>query len=833
MSSVSLSCAATDLGNSPRSLMNVNHISMRKILKAAALINGREQEDDLGEEDRDDRSSISSFPQNRSAVDSDVESLSGGSLTSHPTVACLLDDPESEEKEQTEAKPAKGHGTAQPVIQHSHGQCNGDIPGRNTRLSSELLEMEPDTMEFKPVTSTGPSRTSPLITAVRQTQPSQGPAESMRTTEKEAKQANGIHPPTRPKNHLHLKVPEPVDAQLPGNGRVEKERSPSAVHGRGGRKSPQVLYPPPRKEAILTPTSQQSMSPTSTPPSPLRHLKPASPAQSECDKKDSSLPSTPNGLTFHPWEQRNGVTPSPGLNKGVSLSHENLRTDKADIPKMRVGSASTTPTPTPSPMVPVKSPISGDPSKDSVGTTSPGLSTRTGSSGRLSTAALRGRIQDLPWYLTRSQEILGTAALETSSTTELKVKEVQTPAEPEAPKDTKSLPVAAVVKKAKEEGAEVVIAKLKDGPEEVTPVQKETNGNPDAHPSYVDKNGIYKHLGTCKCEQPQSNRDKHPAAGPDQPPAPVAAPNREPCGCRTVYTNCFSGDAEDSCGFDDEMTVFEFSRRNHVKKPPPPPPPQPVPPTSAANSNANPNVLSLLRDTPNPLSTCSELSPLLAPPRPLESRALELGPLGDPLRSLQGRRYSTGQRGTSLKAGYTALRSDIDELLAVLEAGLLSVSAAAVAPPSGQQRCCNESSGTNGHSLSDAERCLLQTEARRLASGCQRATRVGWAPDDALQSLGNSFSALLYLSAACLRVSCAHCGGSHSDIDGKEALGKLQEIVGLYKEFVAAVETAREGEGVRMLAKKCTVLISTVFSLTQLFRTRTPDTDYGLSHLSF
>ncbi|KAL2088726.1 hypothetical protein ACEWY4_015625 [Coilia grayii] len=825
----------TDRTTAPRA-PNVNHINNRKIVKATtAHLNGREQEDEQGEEDRDDRSSISSFQQNRSGVDSDTESMTGGFLTSHPTVACLLDDPD--EKEHSEPKPMKDHGPSAQGVQQPHSQCNGDIPGRNTRLSSELLEMEPDTMEFKPVTSTGPPRTSPIITAVRQTQPSSVLTESTRNVEKDPKQANGIPPPIRPKSNLLLNVPDSDDIVAPnqnsvskvsGDGSMDKERSP--VHGRGGRKSPQMLYPPPRKEAILTPTSQQPATPTSMPPSPLRHQKPASEVQPEGNKKDTSLPAPPNGLTFHPWEQRNGVTPSSGLSKGVSISHENLRTEKMDATKVKVGSASTTPTPTPSPLVPVRSPISGDSSKESVATSLPALSTRTGSSGRLSTAALRGRIQDLPWYLTRSQEILGTAALEpTNSATELMVKEVKKTTEPTGPqlKETKSLPAATTVKNAKEEGAEVVIAKLKNGPEEVTPVQKETTGKPGAPADFVEKNGIYKHLGSCKCEQPQSNRHKHPAANTEDPPVPTATANREPCGCRTVYTNCFSGDAEDSCNFDDEMTVYEFS----LKKPSPPPAPQPVPLAAAAASNpSNPNILSLLRDTPNPLSTSSELSPLLTPLRPLERRPMVLGPLGDPLRSLQGRRYSTGQRGAGLKAGYATLRSDIDELLAVLSAGM---SAAAVAPPAGYQGSCSESGGTNGHTLSDAERCLLQTEARRLASGCQRATRVGWAPDDALLSLGNSFSALVYLSAACLRVSCSHCGGSHGDIDGKEALGKLQEIVGLYKEFVTAVETAREGEGVRVLAKQCTVLISTVFSLTQLFRTRTPDTDYGLSHLSF
>lgn len=591
------------------------------------------------------------------------------------------------------------------------------------------------------------------------------------------------------------------------------------------------------------------MSMTPSPlPLPVQQKSPSDVKPVDNNKKDTPLPGPPNGLTF-PWEQRNGISPSSGLSKGVSISHENLRTDKMDANKVRVGSASTTPTPTPSPLVPVRSPICGESKDPTVSTSTPVLSTRTGSSGRLSTAALRGRIQDLPWYLTRSQEILGTAALETTtSATELSMVEEKKPPEPMVPqlKETKSIPAATArvsqqqprsspttVKKAKEEGAEVVIAKLKNGPEEVT------NGKLRGSMEFMERNGTYKHLGSCKCEQPQSNRLNHLTVNTEDPPVPTSTPNREPCGCRTVYANCFSGEAEENCNFDDEMTVYEFSQRKPIKKPsaPPPPPPvpaQPVPPTAAAaaaSNPSNPTILSLLRDTPNPLSSSSELSPLLTPLRPLEPRPMVLGRLGDPLRDLQGRRYSSGQRGAAgLKAGYTSLHSDIDELLTVLAAGM---SATSVAPPKGQQGNCSESGGTNGHTLSDAERCLLQTEARRLASGCQRATRVGWAPDDALLSLGNSFSALVYLSAACLRVSCAHCGGSHGDIDGKEALGKLQEMVGLYKEFVAAVETAREGEGVRVLAKQCTVLISTVFSLTQLFRTRTPDTDYGLSHLSF
>lgn len=147
--------------------------------------------------------------------------------------------------------------------------------------------------------------------------------------------------------------------------------------------------------------------------------------------------------------------------------------------------------------------------------------------------------------------------------------------------------------------------------------------------------------------------------------------------------------------------------------------------------------------------------------------------------------------------------------------------------------------------MTEPERNLLQAEARRLATGCQRATRVGWAPEEALRSLSNSFSALVQLSAACLRTHpcpgcdiCRNRGQIHST--DHEALDKLKEIVGLYREFVGAVETAEtragagggsgdgqrqgEGEGVRLLAKRCTVLISSVFALTQLFRMHSPDT---------
>ncbi|KAK0133731.1 hypothetical protein N1851_030746 [Merluccius polli] len=144
--------------------------------------------------------------------------------------------------------------------------------------------------------------------------------------------------------------------------------------------------------------------------------------------------------------------------------------------------------------------------------------------------------------------------------------------------------------------------------------------------------------------------------------------------------------------------------------------------------------------------------------------------------------------------------------------------------------------------MTEAERSLLQAEARRLATGVPTS---------------NAFSALVQLSAACLQThpcpgcEVCHNGGFAGDMDdeGEETMDKLKEIVCLYREFVGDVETAGtsvgvgarsgltgsglgqgDGEGVRLLAKRCTVLISSVFALTQLFRTRSPDTSEAPGH---
>lgn len=699
-------------------------------------------------------------------------------------------------------------------------QCNGDIPGRSSHLSSELLEMEPDTMEFKPVTTAGPPLSSPLIKAVRQAQP-QPPTPAEPALVIGSKQQNQIsnHAPINFEHTSHVNLNEKApDSQnvtkpteTPVDTKVETFKIENTAENQSKKEEKSVVKPPvpPKPKSVrCQPSSASDI---------IAH-----PLQTESKQH---IP--PNGLSLHPWSQRNGTTPAPTLSKGVSLSHENLRSEvKTENTTVKVTSASTTPTPTSTPALSPAASIRGSVSMDPKDPFGIGMSlpSRT-SSGRLSASALRGKIQDMPWYLTRSQEILGTIALSGDKSTDTKEsKEEHTESKKESPKAT-SVPT---LNDWKEKDAEVVVVKLKDGPQEVSSLVKESSeislsGLPDVRQNGLrDSIELLSHLGTCKLEQPQSQKvigtkDGFETPMPESSPS---TPHREACGCHTVYANCFSGDAEDVCGFDDDLTVYEFSRQKRISQPP-----QTASTAPSSICAPSPNILSLLRDSPRPLSTSSELSPLLTPPRSLEPRPMGSGPLDDPLRDLQGRRYLTGPKGTGLKGGYTSLHKDIDELLLVLKNG-----EAAINPPCHKGQC---EKGKNGHSFPETERCLVQAEARRLASGCQRATRVGWAPDDALLSLGNSFGALVHLSAACLRVSCSDCGGCHGDIDGAEALRKLQEIVCLYKEFVTAVETAQEAEGVRLLAKQCTVLISSVFSLTQLFRTHTPDTDSRHIPLNF
>ncbi|XP_042348994.1 FERM and PDZ domain-containing protein 1 isoform X2 [Plectropomus leopardus] len=748
-----------------------------------------------------------------------------------------------------------------PQHGRSYAHCNGDASGR---LSSELLEMEPDTMEFKSVTSGsgGLPLSSPLITAVRY---SKQPL-PVTTPQKEEKTKRQENSPKKKKDLTHENLANVVSND---KARLPDEKEAPKVEGKSNETVPPSKKPPnlpaiPRsnsgsKLAIPPPVPPKPTSPSNFHPLSLPASSPVSPTDpSKGIFKDGVTP--PNGI--HPWSSRNGSV------RRVSLSHESLSPKNTDAPLTLTTSLTST----------TSKGVVGLENREP-GRSGSGSDLRTSSSslgGRLPASALRGKIQALPWYMTRSQEILGTldypstnsingdtsgfgsglsvaSGLSDLNKTPVKEKETVT---------SKSDRKGDIL----EDGAEVVIATIKEA-QEVTSHMKKANGTNGSHPNLTFKENSA-HSGSVSSEQPQSR--PHSAVGlggvsnmqigGDSPTSSLAdttppQQHREACGCRTVYANCFSGDTEDGISFDEELTIYEFSRRTRPK------PARPAPVSSPTTPSPKPNILSLLRDNPRPLSTfstaSSELSPLVSRPvSPTNS-------FGGPLRSLTNKNYG------GLKGGFTSLRQDIDQLLLVLERGALEqsqqtscqdlkqdITGLKVGPdlnhngngvsttPAPNTNCI----GTSTVAMTEAERSLLQAEARRLASGCQRATRVGWAPDEALRSLSNSFSALVQLSAACLRTNpCPGCDICHNaslvhgdeDDEDQEAMDKLKEIVGLYREFVVAVETAGTGggvggksvsgqgqgesDGVRLLAKRCTVLISSVFALTQLFRTHTSD----------
>lgn len=716
-------------------------------------------------------------------------------------------------------------------------------------------------MEFKSVTSGagGLPLSSPLITAVRcnkqQLSNQMQPKEETKGVENSPRLKKGVKTASNEKIHA-VSDKESQNSDGKGNRSVTSKVSLNLHNVARSNSGTKLAVPPPVPPKPTSPINFHNLSlPASSPVSPT------DPAKGMFRDAIGSQ----NGI--HPWGSRNGSVQSGS--RRVSLSHESLSPKNTDAPLSLTTSLTST-----------NSKGVGCLESREPGRSGSGSDLRTSSSslgGRVPASSLRGKIQALPWYMTRSQEILGTLDYPSTSSINgdtsgfgsgLSVASGLSDLN-RTPVKEKEMINSKVESKEDmlEEGAEVVIATIKEA-EEVTSLMNKARGMNGSHSnlSFKDVNGL---CGNVSSEQPQSR--SHSAVGlggvtnmqieGDSPTSSLAdgtppQQHKEACGCRTVYANCFSGDTEDGVSFDEELTVYEFSRRTRPK------PPRPAPASSPTTPPANPNILSLLRDNPRPLSTLStssaELSPLVScPVSPTTS-------LGCPLRSLTNKNYG------GLKGGFTSLRQDIDQLLLVLERGALEeqphpcneskaeVTSVKLGPD--QNHNGSEARITTGHSanctgtstaaMTEAERTLLQAEARRLASGCQRATRVGWAPDEALRSLSNSFSALVQLSAACLRTNpCPGCESSNNtsvvngddDDDSQEPMDKLKEIVGLYREFVGAVETAGTGtrlpgksvgfagsgqgqeetDGVRLLAKRCTVLISSVFALTQLFRTHT------------
>uniref|UniRef100_A0A8C2B9Z8 FERM and PDZ domain-containing protein 1-like n=1 Tax=Cyprinus carpio TaxID=7962 RepID=A0A8C2B9Z8_CYPCA len=496
--------------------------------------------------------------------------------------------------------------------------------------------------------------------------------------------------------------------------------------------------------------------------------------------------------------------------------------------------------------------------------------------GRLSSSTLRGKIQNLPLYFSRSQEMLNGSSngnvkpVRRLSETQLQKNEVEVAKE--ATEDVTSnegspeVTEVKVVTIVSEEVTEVIEEvrevshiglkacgqlKTKTKPKEFSGMCSKADNSLQFSPSSLvvttqNLNGpwsVVTSSGLQECSHPPSSATPHnftsscgvfancqskpTIAQPKSLPSPNqhekpdlscssvlamgcdtviegAQPPLEVC--HTVYTNCFSG-VLDSASFDDELTVYEFSRRTSqgetgdaVLTS--------VPPSSLSASPASFSPSSPLPSFPHlvlPASSSTELSPLLSP---LDARDCFLSdPHEDIITSLLTRRYPIPS------TGFRSLQRDVDTLLNVLAGSMKNQDGVHKHP---RDTCV-------AHFSENKRR--LHAEARGLLAGCQRVVRVGQTPEETLQSLSESFHSLVQLTSVCICFSnCQRCMERHA-----QALTGLASVAKTYQEFARAAElvgSATERKtchdlSIKLLARQCTALTTSVFCLTQLFRTLT------------
>lgn len=277
------------------------------------------------------------------------------------------------------------------------------------------------------------------------------------------------------------------------------------------------------------------------------------------------------------------------------------------------------------------------------------------------------------------------------------------------------------------------------------------------------------------------------------------------CGCPAIYTNCFSG----GVSFDDELTIYEFSCRTQSSS---------VTPTSGTS-------LPLMTSPPVPsfLSTSTTHSPSFPRSKLFSYSTSELSPLLSPLSDTSDcflshtHKDTIGglgqQRYPEPPAGFKVLRIDVDQLLSILES-------------SGAERSVEGHGGRHPRDTCPAHftenKRVLQIEARRLMSGCQKVVGIGQSPEEMLHSLADSFRTLVELAGICLWFSgCDRC-----DRRNAEAVAGLADVARTFRDFCLAAERASSKHScqdlsTKLLAKQCTALTASVFCLTQLFRTLT------------
>ncbi|XP_054635904.1 FERM and PDZ domain-containing protein 1 isoform X2 [Dunckerocampus dactyliophorus] len=277
--------------------------------------------------------------------------------------------------------------------------------------------------------------------------------------------------------------------------------------------------------------------------------------------------------------------------------------------------------------------------------------------------------------------------------------------------------------------------------------------------------------------------------------------NMDACGCPAVYTNCFSREGS----FDEDMTIYEFSCQGSG-----------VAPSSRLT-------LPLMTDP----SVSSFLTPSSAHPPPfphsilLSSPTYELSPLHSPFANVcmhcKTQKDTINrlgkQRYPKPPTGFHVLCADVDQLLSVLEKSGVDRSMAGQGGRHPKDACASHFTENNQ---------VLQTEARRLTTCCQKVVGIDQSPEEMLSLLADSFRTLVELAGICIWFSgCDRCERRNA-----EAVAGLADVARSFRDLCLAAERAGSNRSchdlsTKLLAKQCTALTASVFCLTQVFRTLT------------
>ncbi|XP_072452857.1 FERM and PDZ domain-containing protein 1 [Notamacropus eugenii] len=119
--------------------------------------------------------------------------------------------------------------------------------------------------------------------------------------------------------------------------------------------------------------------------------------------------------------------------------------------------------------------------------------------------------------------------------------------------------------------------------------------------------------------------------------------------------------------------------------------------------------------------------------------------------------------------------------------------------------------------FSENRNCLC-TGSQKLMSSCQHVIKIDQSPEEMQSAVQETFRNLIQLMGLCLKfTNCGRCARTHRDV-----MVNLKDVVCAYYQFVQAAKlTCERGYrdlSVKLLARQCTALTAAVFCLTQKFR---------------